>query len=101
MGDKHRDSKPRRVRELETLIPKQDVSIKSLPSGLRELYRRRCSKSVRAKRVGGTKEKWPSKYKRTNTHMNSQKLTSHTQGLHFSAPDRVLELKEEDTSSHP
>ena len=36
-GNKFRDSQLHNVRDLETLSPKQSVSLKSLPSGLKEL----------------------------------------------------------------
>lgn len=51
------------MRGLETLHLKWDVSIKSLPSGLRELYRRGGGKTMRARGDGGTKKTRFSKQK--------------------------------------
>lgn len=48
------------------------------------------------------KETRPSKYNRIDRNMNSQRLRHHAQGLHGSAPDGILEPKEEvDTCPKP
>ena len=50
-GNKYRDPRPdimQRLRDLGTLWPKWDVSIKSLPSGFRELSEKGDRKSVRS-----------------------------------------------------
>jgi hypothetical protein len=84
-----------RLGDLETLSPEWDVPTKSLLSGTRELCRRGCRKSVRARGDGGTKETRPSKHGRTDTHMSSQKLRQHAQGQQEAAPDGVLDMTEE------
>jgi hypothetical protein len=50
-----------RVRDLETASPKQDISIKSFPSGPSDSCRKGGRKSVRAREKRGNKEVRPSK----------------------------------------
>ena len=63
-----------RERDLGTFSPKWDVSIKSLPPEFRESWGRGGRKIVRARRDGRHQETRPSKH-RTDTQMNSQRLT--------------------------
>ena len=70
------------VRDLGTLISKQDVSIKSLPSVLREPCRRGGKKWCMSQEGWtDTKNTWPY-ISRIKTHMNSQSLRQHAEGLH-------------------
>lgn len=82
-GKKYRDPQPdhmQRVRDLGTLSSKRDVSIKSLPSELKEIcWKRRqmeckIQREQRTKRNQSTK---PSTHK-TDAHMNFQRLATPT-----------------------
>ena len=88
----------KRIRDFRKHRSKWDDSIKSLFLGLRGLCGRGGGKSVRARGDGGQQISRPSRYNRASGHVNSTK--QHAQGLHGSAPDGVLELKEVDTSPH-
>jgi hypothetical protein len=55
------------MRELGTLSPKWNVSAKFLLSGLRELFRRRGKKIVKAIGDGGHQQK--QEHSRINSHM--------------------------------
>jgi len=49
-----------------------------------------------------TKETRPPRHKRTEVHMNPQRLGQHTQGLHRSKSNTVLGLRGKmNTSHHP
>ena len=61
------------------------------------ILRKRSGKIVRSSGDENTKEFVPSRHKRTDAHMNSQRLREHTQGLHRSKPDGVLVLIGEQT----
>jgi hypothetical protein len=72
-----------RVRDLGTLSPKQDVSIKSFPSGFREPQGRRNKKRVRARGDGGQQKRRPL----TNlikAWLKSQRLRQQAQDLRWS-----------------
>jgi hypothetical protein len=72
------------------------LKFKSLWSGLRELCGRGDRKSIRARRVGNTKESRPSRHKRAwCTYELRDRLWQHAQGLHRSSPDGDLALKGE------
>ena len=94
-GSKYRDQQPdsmQRVRNLRILSPKRDVSIKSAPSGFRELYRR-VGKTGRSRWVEDTKESMLFRYNRDGTLMNFLRLRQCAWDLHGSATDGVLEVK--------
>ena len=82
------------------LSPKLEVSIISLPSELREPYRRGV-KSVRSGGVRAHQEDKELSVNMIDAHMNSQRLREHAKGMHGSAPVGVLELKEIDACTHP
>lgn len=84
-----------RVRDLGTFSPKWVVSIKSLPSWLRELCGRGGEREEEPEEVQDTKETRLSKHRTTETPLNSQQLWQHEQGPHRSAPDGVLVLRRE------
>jgi hypothetical protein len=73
-----------RVRDVGTLDPKCVVSIKFLPSGLREFAGREGRKSLKAVGMEYTKETRASKHLHMNSHMNlhinSQRLQQSAQG---------------------
>lgn len=58
-----------RARDLRTLDPKRDVSIKSLPLALRELFRGGGRKNAIAKGMENTRETRSSEYSRTDARM--------------------------------
>jgi hypothetical protein len=69
-----------RERELGAFSVRWRVSIKSLPSGLKETGGRGGEKTLEDPE--GMKETRPSEYSRTDTHTNSQRLRQHAQGLY-------------------
>jgi hypothetical protein len=74
------------VGDLETFSPKWDVSIKSLPSGLREHCRKGGRKSVRAREEVEYQGNRHFGYNKADLYMNSETV-QHTQGQHKSKPD--------------
>ena len=72
-----------RVRDLGTLNPKWDVSIKFSPSGIRELCRRRSTKMVRARGKEESKEMRPSRHSRAEPQMDSQTVAACTGPAQF------------------
>lgn len=62
------------MRDHTTLSLKQDIPIKSLPSGLKESRREMGGKTVKARGNGGYQRDRPFKHNRT-----SQRLTQHAQ----------------------
>lgn len=70
-------------------IPEWNVSIKSLLSEFRESLRSEGGKSVRARENAGCQEKIPLNLV-SQAHMNSQRLSQHTQGLHRSSMASTL-----------
>lgn len=68
----------------------ENVSIKSLPSGLRELCRRGSRKNGRVIGMESTDEP---RQIIIAVHMNSWRLREHAQGLQGSGPYGVLEMK--------
>ena len=98
--DRNRHREPsldhmQRVRDFEILSLKRHVSIKSLPSELREPCRRGGRKSARVRGNGEHKGKESFYINRMDELRNPQKLRQRAQVLHRSAPDGVLELKGE------
>lgn len=83
---------------LGTFHSKWDVSTKSLQSGIREPWGRGNEEVESVFEPERMENKKPSKHNRTDSHMNSQRLGQHTQGLHESAPDGVLGLKREENT---
>ena len=100
-GNKYRDPQPddvQKVRETSNhSLPKIGCRHQNLPSELRELYRSRGRKAVRAVADGGCKESRLSRHKMTGTYMSTQRKIWHTQSLHGPALENPLELKEVDT----
>lgn len=97
-GNEDRDPQTdntQRVRDLGTLSPAQDATIGSLFSGLREPCRRGREKEYKSQKEWTTPKKPDPLNNITNTHVNSQRLGQHAQGLHRAAPDGVLGLKGE------
>lgn len=78
-----------RVRPWNTQ-PYMDVSIKSLLSGFPG------NPGEEPEGIEDTKKIRSTKHRRTDVHRNSQRRRQHAQGLYWSIPDRVLELKEVD-----
>ena len=73
-GNKCKDPQPdnvQKVRDLRTLIPKWDISIKCPPRGLEKSVGKEEERFSETEGMENIKEKKPSKYSRTNTHVNS------------------------------
>lgn len=105
-GNRYRDSHQeniQRVRDLGTLNTKWVVSNKTLPSGLRDPYRKKKGKrSLRARKTEDPKAKEPSKHTRANVYMNSRKMWKPAPTLQGSAPDGGPSMSTElDISSIP
>lgn len=74
-------------RDNGTLSYVWDIPTKSFPSGFRELCGRGGRKILRFRGNGDTKERRVSKHRKADTHMDSQRLWRHAQGLQGSTPD--------------
>ena len=81
--NKHRDPQTdnmQKVRDLGTLSPNREGSIKFFLTGTRKLCGRGGRKSIKARGDGRYRESRPSRHNRAGTHMNSQRLWQHAQG---------------------
>lgn len=91
-----------RVRDLGTLGPKLEVSIKSFLSDLKEPCREVKAK-CESQRGWWTsrKEAKLSKYSMVDAQMTPERLLQPAEGLHKSVPDRLLKLTEVDVCLPP
>ncbi|EDL07820.1 mCG1030867, isoform CRA_a, partial [Mus musculus] len=88
----HRDLLPnnlQRVKNLGTLSPQSDASIKSLSLWLKELCGRGGRKSVRAEEMEDTKQSRPSGHNRAEAHRISQYQSSMNRTCLSLQPDGV------------
>lgn len=85
---------------LETLRPKWDIVLKTLPSCLRELAEHEVEGMQKSEGMDNNREREPFRPNRTDTCLNSQTLWLPAQGLPNFILDRVLTLRREVDSNY-